>query len=201
MPDPYRSAFSIAAATSGDSGVTLGSKRATTLPFLFTRNLGKFHWISPPVAVRNRYSGAWSSPLTEIFEYMGKVTLYLLLQDVLISSLVPGSWAPKLLAGNPRITNPRSLYFSYSDSIPAYCGVNPHLLATLTISTTLPWYAESGAGLPSIEFRVNSCTLDAPKRDAVITIPVRRSLFIHMGDAEFDTEDSGFPAPGPRPLF
>ena len=63
-------------------------------------------------AVRNWYSGALSSPFTEIFEYMGKVTLYLLLQKVLISSLVPGSWPPKLLAGNPRIANPRSLYFS-----------------------------------------------------------------------------------------
>jgi hypothetical protein len=69
--------------------------------------------------------------------------------------------------------------------------VNPHLLATLTISTTLPWYAESGAGLPSIEFRVNSCTLDAPKRDAVITTLARRSFVIQMGDAKFGTRDSG----------
>ena len=53
-PTIYRSAFSIASATSGDSGVTLGSKRATTLPSLSTRNLVKFHWISLPVAaVRN----------------------------------------------------------------------------------------------------------------------------------------------------
>ena len=41
--DPYRSAFSMAAAMSGDSGVTLDSKRATTLPSLSTRNLVKFH--------------------------------------------------------------------------------------------------------------------------------------------------------------
>jgi hypothetical protein len=31
---------------------------------------------------------------------MGKVTLYLLLQNFLISSLVPGSWDMKLLAGD-----------------------------------------------------------------------------------------------------
>jgi len=52
-----------------------------------------------------------SFAFTEILEYIGKVTLYLVLQKVLISSLVPGSWPPKLLAGNPRIANPRSLYF------------------------------------------------------------------------------------------
>jgi len=50
LPGPYRSAFSMAPATSGESGVTLGSKRATTLPLLSTRNLVKFHWTSPPVA-------------------------------------------------------------------------------------------------------------------------------------------------------
>ena len=33
---------------------------------------------------------------------------------------------------------PLSLYFSYIASNPAYCGVLPHLEATLTSRTTLP---------------------------------------------------------------
>jgi len=87
---------------------TLDSKRAATLPFLSTRNLVKFHWISPPVegfaclSVRNWYRGAWSLPFTEIFEYMGNVTLYLVLQKVLISSLVPGSWPAEIVGWEPQ---------------------------------------------------------------------------------------------------
>ena len=50
--------------------------------------------------------------LTETLANMGKVTLYLVEQKVLISAFVPGSCAPKLLAGKPSITNPWSLYFS-----------------------------------------------------------------------------------------
>ena len=46
----YLSVFSIAALTSGESGVTAGSKRATTLPSRSTRNLVKFHLISPATA-------------------------------------------------------------------------------------------------------------------------------------------------------
>ena len=42
------SAASIAAATSGESGVTLGSNRATALPWRSNRNLVKFHLMSPP---------------------------------------------------------------------------------------------------------------------------------------------------------
>src|SRR5258708_1319597 len=45
----YFNAFSMAEVTSGESGVTLGSKRAITLPSRPTRNLVKFHLISPPV--------------------------------------------------------------------------------------------------------------------------------------------------------
>src|SRR5436190_11964838 len=46
---PYFSAryFSIACDTSSLSGFTLGSKRATTCPLRSTRNLLKFHLISP----------------------------------------------------------------------------------------------------------------------------------------------------------
>lgn len=43
------SAFSMAATTCGESGVTSGSKRATIFPLRSTRNLVKFHLISPPV--------------------------------------------------------------------------------------------------------------------------------------------------------
>src|ERR1019366_5564645 len=46
----YLRVFSIAALTSGESGVTAGSKRATTLPSRSTRNLVKFHLISPATA-------------------------------------------------------------------------------------------------------------------------------------------------------
>src|ERR1022692_4970360 len=100
--------------------------------------------------------GALSSPFTDIFEYIGNVTLYLREQKVLISSFVPGSWAMKLLAGKPITTRPWPLYFSYSASRAVYWGVKPHLLATLTSKSTLPLYAASGAAWPSIELRVKS---------------------------------------------
>jgi len=48
----------------------------------------------------------------ETFDIIGNVTLYFLLQNVLISSFVPGSCDPKLFAGIPTITSPLSLYFS-----------------------------------------------------------------------------------------
>src|SRR5580658_9431910 len=108
----------MAAVTSGESGLTAGSKRAMGLPLRSKRNLVKFHWISPPylgssdLSVRNWYSGVLSSPLTESLDIIGKETLYFLVQKVLISSLVPGSWPMKLFAGTPTMTRPRSLYFS-----------------------------------------------------------------------------------------
>lgn len=74
--------------------------------------------MSPPVfgfadlSVKNWYSGVWSSPFTETLDIIGNFTLYLDWQKVLISWFVPGSCAPKLLAGIPTITKPRSLYFS-----------------------------------------------------------------------------------------
>ncbi len=45
----YFRAFSMAAVTSGESGLTGDSKRAMTLPLRSTRNFVKFHLISPPV--------------------------------------------------------------------------------------------------------------------------------------------------------
>src|SRR5262249_16147848 len=62
---------------------------------------------------------------------------------------------------------PWPLYFSYRASRPEYCGVYPHWLATFTMSTTLPLYAESGAGAPSIDGSVNSWILEAAKADDV----------------------------------
>jgi hypothetical protein len=43
----YFTSFSIAAVTSFESGVTAGSNRCTTFPSRSTRNLVKFHLISP----------------------------------------------------------------------------------------------------------------------------------------------------------
>ena len=77
----------------------------------------KFQWISPAnlglvdSLVRNSYSGSIPLPLTTIFENSGKLTLYLVEQNSLISSLVPGSCLPNSLAGKARISNPWSLVF------------------------------------------------------------------------------------------
>src|ERR1700679_42516 len=55
--DYYFSADSIAEITTGESGVTAGSRRAIGCPLREMRNLVKFHLISPPMwgaAVRYR---------------------------------------------------------------------------------------------------------------------------------------------------
>src|SRR3954470_15435302 len=81
------SAFSTAPVSCGESGVVLLAKRAMTLPLRSTRNLAKFHSTSPAKSspalpsVRNLYSGCLSSPFTLIFDIIGKVTLYLALQN------------------------------------------------------------------------------------------------------------------------
>src|SRR5262245_46117613 len=109
------SAFSIAAVTSFAEGAVFGSKRAASLPSVPTRNLVKFHLISPAklgsvsLSVRYLYIGWMPSPFTTIFANIGKVTLYFEEQNSLISALVPGSCAPNSLAGKPRTTRPRSL--------------------------------------------------------------------------------------------
>ena len=82
-----------------------------------TRNLVKFHWIAPAnlglvvSLVRNSKSGSIPLPLTTIFEKRGKLTLYLVEQNSLISSLVPGSCLPNSLAGKARISKPLVLVF------------------------------------------------------------------------------------------
>src|SRR6267154_2412093 len=111
--------------TSAESGVTAGSKRARIWPSGPTRNFVKFHWISPPVfgfadlSVKYRYSGVLSSPFTETLDIIGNFTFYLDWQNVLISWFVPGSCAPKLFAGIPTITKPRSLYYTSHKPPPA----------------------------------------------------------------------------------
>src|SRR4051812_24928488 len=89
----YRaSACSTACFTSAESGVTAGSNRRMILPSLPMRILVKFHLMSPPVSeVRYWYSGTISPPFTDTLLIIGNVTLYLRLQNVLISSLLPGS--------------------------------------------------------------------------------------------------------------
>src|SRR4051794_27003179 len=42
------------------------------------------------------------------------------------------------LQGSPTTVKPRAAYFSCSSSRPVYCGVSPHLLATLTSRAGLP---------------------------------------------------------------
>ena len=54
------------------------------------------------------------------------------------------------LHGRPTTVKPRSAYFSWSCSRPAYCGVRPHLLATLTSRAGLPPVSSPRvAGVPS----------------------------------------------------
>ena len=50
-----------------------------------------------------------SGPVTAIFENMGKSTPKVERQKVWISSLEPGSWPAKSLAGKPRTSKPQSL--------------------------------------------------------------------------------------------
>ena len=80
-----------------------------------------------------------------------------MLQNSLISPLLPGSWLPKLLAGNARTAKPLSLYFSNIDSRPEYVlSVNPHKLATLTIINTSPLYFDKLTSFPSMSLTVKS---------------------------------------------
>src|SRR3954467_916595 len=57
-----------------------------------------------------------------------------------MSEAVPGSCFPNWLQGTPTMANPWLPNFSCSASSGLYCGVLPHLLATLTSNTTLPLY-------------------------------------------------------------
>ena len=104
----------------------------------------KFHLIAcvqrnPRAApFRYLYSGWAPFPFTSTFANIGKVTLYLRLQNDWMSASSPDSCHKNWLHGNPSTTSPRSLYCLYSSSRPAYCPTKPHLLATFTTSSTFP---------------------------------------------------------------
>ena len=80
------------------------------------------------------------------------MTPYVVEQKVWISSAVPGSWPPNWLHGKPRTVKPFSPYVACSRSSPSYCGVRPHLDATLTISATWPSWSWRSASPPSSAF-------------------------------------------------
>ena len=61
---------------------------------------------------------------------------------------VPGSWPRNWLQGNPMTEKSRSAYFFWRRSSPSYCGVRPHLEATLTRRNVLPAYWPSEVSLP-----------------------------------------------------
>ena len=70
----------------------------------------------------------------------------------MISSEVPGSCLPNWLQGKPSTVKPFLAYFEWTACNCLYCGVRPHLLATLTISITLPLWAPRLVFLPSMSF-------------------------------------------------
>ncbi len=61
-----------------------------------------------------------------------------MLQNSTISSGVPGSWPAKSLEGKPSTVNPLSANRCCTASSASYCGVSPHLEATLTTRRTWP---------------------------------------------------------------
>jgi len=54
------------------------------------------------------------------------------------------------------MANPRSAYFSWRRSRPAYCGVKPHLLAVFTINKTFPLYWARSTSWPLSDFHGKS---------------------------------------------
>src|SRR5205823_8243827 len=103
------------------------------------------------LAVSCWYRGWRPSPLTSIFSVIGNVTPYVVEQNVAISSDDPGSCSPNWLQGTPSTVNPLFAYCSWRRSRPSYCGVRPHLEATLTTRTALPLWSPR---LPGSPFRV-----------------------------------------------
>ena len=137
------------------SGDTCGSNRASTLPSFPIRNFVKFQAISALPSgfgfsdFSHWYSSQALSPLTSIFEKMGKLASNLDVANSRICSSVPGSCAPNWLHGKPRtLTSPCSCNVHR----PAYCGVRPHWLAKLTISRTWSRYSDRETDSPVMEF-------------------------------------------------
>ena len=130
-----------------------GEYLPTTLPSLSTKNLVKFHLISPsflvdvlifstafiailffkPIILSSFiwsfiyvYNGNSFSPLTSALVNWSNEVLYFNAQNSCISSSVPGAWLPNWLHGISIISNPLSWYSLYSFSNPSYWGVKPH---------------------------------------------------------------------------
>src|SRR5581483_8269411 len=86
----FFNAASTAWTKAGASGLTADRNRPTTSPDRLIRNFSKFHLTSPAnfgsvsFDVRYRYSGQMPGPLTTTLLIIGKVTLYLEVQNCLI---------------------------------------------------------------------------------------------------------------------
>src|SRR5262245_11055766 len=79
-----------------------------------------------------------------------------------MSDSLPGSCPPNWLQGNPSTTNCLTFNRRYRDSRPAYCGVNPHRLATLTMSSERSRYVAMLSGWPSMVVTDMSYKSDTP---------------------------------------
>src|SRR5689334_7754588 len=102
-------------------------------------------------------------PFTSIFSNIGKVTPYEVEQNSAISSAVPGSCPPNWLHGKPTTESPREANCSCSFSSAVYCGVSPHLDATLTTSRAAPGAADpSEESCPDRDFTPMSSMLTRP---------------------------------------
>ena len=102
------------------------------------------------------YNGSSFSPFTSIFENCLNETSYFKLQKLTISSFDPGAWLPNWLQGKSSISNPSFLYSLYNFSSPSYWGVNPHPVAVLTISKTLPSNSFNKTSSPLISLTLKS---------------------------------------------
>src|SRR5271169_5118262 len=86
----FDNSVSTALVRSDDSGLMADSKRPTITPLRPTRNLVKFHLMSPPnfgsvsFEVSSLYSGVMPFPLTTTFDSIGNVTLYFSEQNLAI---------------------------------------------------------------------------------------------------------------------
>ena len=81
-------------------------------------------------------------PLTCSLDISGKVTSYLVEQNVLISVGVPGSWAPKSLQGNPDDEALVLVLPVQGPRAPCTAGQSA-LRSDVNHQDDLPWYALS----------------------------------------------------------
>src|SRR3569833_712335 len=158
----FASALSTSAFIAASSGVVRGPNTPAIEPSLLIRHLWKFHLgaaSSPSSPASHLYIGCAFAPITSSFAAIGKSTPKRVSQNVLISPSVPGSCAPKLLAGTPSTTSPLSFLSFQSCSRPTYCGDSPHRLATFTTSTALPLNFDIGSSPPSMPLNLKSCAV------------------------------------------